>query len=53
MWPTIIIATAIGAIFALIVAKEIINKKKGKTSCSCGCGGCAFKDQCHSNAENK
>ena len=53
MWPTIIIATAIGAIFALIVAKEIINKKKGKTSCSCGCGGCAFKDQCHSNTENK
>ena len=53
MWPTIIIATAIGAVFALIVAKEIINKKKGKTSCSCGCGGCAFKDQCHSNTENK
>ena len=53
MWPTIIIATAIGAIFALIVASEIINKKKGKTSCSCGCGGCAFKDQCHSNTENK
>ena len=53
MWPTIIIASVIGVIFALIVAKEIINKKKGKSSCSCGCGGCAFKDSCHSKAEDK
>ena len=38
MWPTIIIAAVIGAIFVAIVVKEIINKKKGKHSCSCGCG---------------
>ncbi len=53
MWPTIIVATVIGVIFALIVAREIINKKKGKTSCSCGCGGCAFREQCHSKTNNK
>ena len=48
MLPTIIIASVIGAIFVAVVVKEIIDKKKGKHSCSCGCGGCAFKDSCHS-----
>jgi len=53
MWPTIIIAAIVGAIFVAIVVKEIVNKKKGRSSCSCGCGGCAFKEQCHSKANNK
>lgn len=51
MWPTIIVAAIVGVLFVTIVARGIINKKKGKTSCSCGCGGCAFKDQCHSNGK--
>ncbi len=36
---TIIIASIIGLIFAAVVAKLIIDKKKGKHSCSCG-GNC-------------
>ena len=53
MWPDVIVIAVIAAILAFIVVRSVINKKKGKRSCSCGCGGCAFKDSCHSNTENK
>ena len=36
MWPTIAVASVIGVIFVIIVVREIVNKKKGKSSCSCG-----------------
>ncbi|MBQ4101680.1 MAG: FeoB-associated Cys-rich membrane protein [Oscillospiraceae bacterium] len=39
-WPTIIVAAIVAIIFIAIVAKGIYNKKKGKSSCSCG-GSCA------------
>ena len=45
--PTILVAAIVGAIFVAIVVRMIINKKNGKSSCSCGCGGCAMKDRCH------
>lgn len=48
MWPTIIVAAVIAGIVIAIIARGIINKKNGKGSCSCGCGGCAMKDSCHS-----
>lgn len=47
MLPTIIIAAIIAAAFAAVLIRGIINKKKGKSSCSCGCGGCAMKESCH------
>lgn len=47
MWPTIIISAVIAVLVVAIIAKSIINKKKGKGGCSCGCGGCAMKDMCH------
>jgi hypothetical protein len=46
--PTIIVLGIVVAVFVAIVAQEIIKKKKGESSCSCGCGGCAFRDSCHS-----
>ncbi|MBQ3041142.1 MAG: FeoB-associated Cys-rich membrane protein [Clostridia bacterium] len=49
MIPTIIAIVVILAIVLAIVIKMIINKKQGKTTCSCGCGGCAMKDMCHSS----
>jgi len=54
MIPTIIIASIIGIIFFAIVIKGIINKKNGKSSCSCGsgCKGCAMRDTCHGNTED-
>lgn len=47
--PTIIIASVIAVIFVAIVVTQIINKKKGKSSCSCGgsCGNCGASSFCH------
>ena len=45
--PTIIVALIIFAIVVFIIANEINKKQRGESSCSCGCGGCAFKDTCH------
>lgn len=47
MWPTIIVSSVIALLVVAIIVKAIINKKKGKSSCSCGCSGCALKDSCH------
>ncbi|MBO5912842.1 MAG: FeoB-associated Cys-rich membrane protein [Clostridia bacterium] len=40
--PTIIVASIVAAIVIAIVVFGIRNKKKGKSSCSCGgnCGAC-------------
>lgn len=46
--PTIIVLAIVVAVFVGIVAKSIVDKKKGKSSCSCGCSGCAMSDVCHS-----
>jgi len=53
MWPTIIGAAVIAAIFVLIIVSEIRKKKQGKSSCNCGCscGGCGMSDICHSGKE--
>ena len=41
-WPTVIVASIVAIIFISIVACGFVNKKKGKSSCSCGgnCGAC-------------
>lgn len=45
--PTIIILSVIAVLFVAIVINEIRKRRQGKHSCSCGCGGCAFKASCH------
>ncbi|MBQ3015291.1 MAG: FeoB-associated Cys-rich membrane protein [Clostridia bacterium] len=49
---TIIIASVIALLFIAVVANEIIKKKKGKPSCSCGgnCGACGL---CHLDKDNE
>lgn len=44
---TIIISGILLLIVYAIIAQQIKNKKNGKTSCGCGCGGCAMADVCH------
>ena len=39
-WPTVIVAAIIGVIFVAIVANEIRNRIKGKSSCGGNCGAC-------------
>ena len=46
-WPSIIILASIIAAVVAIIIRGIIRKKQGKSSCSCGCGGCALQDTCH------
>lgn len=35
----IIVGSVLLAAVAAVIAKMIINKKKGKSSCGCGCSG--------------
>ncbi|MBQ5761623.1 MAG: FeoB-associated Cys-rich membrane protein [Clostridia bacterium] len=44
---SIIVLLVVAAVISLIVVKIISDKRRGKSSCSCGCGGCALKDSCH------
>ena len=44
---TIIVCAVLIATVAAIVASMIRNKKRGKSSCGCGCHECAMKDSCH------
>ncbi len=55
---TAIIAIPIAAAFVAVVAKIIIDKKKGKHSCSCGgnceaCGCCSANSQSSAKSDNK
>ena len=44
---TVIVAAIVAVVCGLIIWRLIANKKAGKSSCGCGCQGCAMKDQCH------
>lgn len=50
--PTIIVAVIIAGVFLAIVINGIRNKKKGKSSCGCGCAGCPMSGKCHSNGQS-
>lgn len=43
----IISAILLVAVIAVIVGM-VRGKKKGKSSCGCGCAGCAMNGSCHS-----
>lgn len=45
---TILILAALIAVVAGIVAGMLRDRKKGKSSCGCGCSNCAMKGCCHS-----
>lgn len=44
---TIITAAVLLAVVGLIVRSLIVNKKKGKSSCGCGCDKCPSSSICH------
>lgn len=46
---TIVVLLVVVAIVGLVVFKLVRDKKRGKTTCSCGCGGCPMRDSCHQN----
>ena len=47
-YGTLIVAAVLAAVIVLVVVKTVKDKKKGKTSCGCGCANCAMAGSCHS-----
>ena len=45
---TIIICAVLIAVVSAIIVSMIKNKKKGKSSCGCGCTDCPMSGSCHS-----
>lgn len=50
---TILIAAAVIAILAAVIVNMVRKKKRGESSCGCGCSGCAMANVCHGAKENK
>lgn len=46
-WGTIVIGTVLFAMVALIAGKLVRDRKKGKSSCGCGCSDCPSAGMCH------
>lgn len=40
-------------IIGIVAFKLIRDKKRGKSSCSCGCGSCPMSAECHSKNSDK
>ena len=50
---TLVVGLLVTCLIAGLLWKQIRDKKQGKSSCSCGCEGCALKDKCHPNQTEK
>lgn len=46
---TILIFAALIAVVTAITVGLLRDKKKGRSSCGCGCANCAMNGSCHSN----
>lgn len=47
---TILISAVLIAVMAAIIIGIIKNKKKGKSSCGCGCSHCPMSGICHKHS---
>ncbi|MDE6600996.1 MAG: FeoB-associated Cys-rich membrane protein [Lachnospiraceae bacterium] len=44
---TIIISAVLLLVVAAVIISMVRGKRKGKSSCGCGCAGCAMNGACH------
>ena len=44
---TIIIGLIIALVIFAIIISIVLNRKKGKSSCGCGCSNCPMSDSCN------
>lgn len=44
---TILICAVLIAVVAAIIVSMVRRRKKGASSCGCGCSHCAMNDSCH------
>ena len=49
---TILVGAAVLLAVVLILVKMWKDKKKGVSSCGCGCSSCAMAGTCHGNRKN-
>ena len=49
---TIVVGLLVATLIVALVWKMIRDKRHGKSSCGCGCEGCALRDKCHPNPIN-
>ena len=49
---TWIIAILLAGVLGLVIYRLWKNKKAGKTTCGCGCGGCANAPHCHGTKQS-
>lgn len=43
----IIVSILVVAVVAFVIFKMVSDRRKGKSSCGCGCSDCAMNGQCH------
>ena len=48
---TVAVSLILLAVLALVAVKMIKNKKKGISSCGCGCSTCPYSGKCHAETE--
>ena len=44
---TVIVTMVLAAAVTFVIVKTVKDRKRGASSCGCGCAGCALKDHCH------
>ena len=48
---TIAVFLTLAAILTLVAVKIIKDKKKGASTCGCGCSTCPYSGKCHAEAD--
>ena len=47
---TLLVGGILAIVIGGVIAVMILNKKRGKTSCSCGCANCPYSGKCGSGS---
>ena len=50
---TILVGLALALLLGGIILHMIRQKKRGETSCGCGCANCAMNGTCHAKKDNE
>lgn len=50
---TIVVCALLAVVLGAIAVKMIKDRKQGKSSCGCGCAGCAMQGKCHGTNEKE
>ncbi len=50
---TIIVSAILIIAVAAVIAGMVRGRKKGRSSCGCGCAGCAMNGTCHGESLKK